>query len=91
MDSDQASMGTVEPLEYYPFWSKIGSWRWQCDKECCHYAASKCPQSLARHNEPFSKVIQGPHNSNVDKMFALEARIPYEKIFDCQKNKYAWI
>ena len=53
MDSDQASMGAAEPLEY-PFWSKIRSRRWQCDRERCCDAASMCLQSLARHNEPFS-------------------------------------
>jgi len=52
--TDEASMGTAEPLEY-PFWykKKIRSLRWQCDRERCLDAASKCPQSLAGHDEPF--------------------------------------
>jgi hypothetical protein len=33
--------------------------------EFCCDAASKCPQSLAGHNEPFFRVIQGPHSSTV--------------------------
>ena len=51
-DSDQASIGAVEPLEY-PFWLKIHSQRWQCDRECCRDSASKCLQSLVGHDEPF--------------------------------------
>ena len=39
MASDQVSMGAAEPPEY-PLWSKIPSWRWQCDKERCRDAAS---------------------------------------------------
>ena len=61
--SDQASMGAVEPLEY-PFWLKILSQRWQCDRERCRDAVSMCPQSLARHDEPFF-LSQGPHDSTV--------------------------
>ena len=49
---DQVSMGAAEPLEY-PFCSYIRSRRWQCDREHCCDATSKCPQSLAGHNEPF--------------------------------------
>jgi len=49
MDSDQASMEAAEPLEY-PFCWKFRSGRWQCDRKHCCDAASKCPQSLARHN-----------------------------------------
>ena len=64
-DSDQVSIGAAEPLEF-PFWSKIRSRRWQCDREHCHDAASKYLQSLAGHNEPFFWVIQGPHDSTVD-------------------------
>ena len=37
--------GTTE----IPFWPKILSRRWQCDREYCRDAASKCPQSLAGH------------------------------------------
>ena len=58
-------MGAVEPLEY-PFWSKMHSQRWQCDREHCRDAASKCLQSLAGHDEPFFRVIQGPHDRTVD-------------------------
>ena len=65
MDTGQASLGAAEPLEY-PFWSNILSLKWQCDRECCHDAASKCPQSLAGHDEPFFRVVQGPHVSTVD-------------------------
>ena len=35
------------------FWPKNRLWRWQCDREHCRDAASKCPQSLAEHDEPF--------------------------------------
>ena len=50
-------MGDTEPLEY-PFWSNIRSRRWQCDRKRCRDAASKCPQSLAEHNEPFSESFK---------------------------------
>jgi len=51
-DSDQASMVAAEPLKYL-FWPKIRSRKWQCDREHCCNAASKCPQSLAGHDELF--------------------------------------
>jgi hypothetical protein len=37
-------MGAAELLEY-TFWSKHRSWRWQCDSECTHDAASKGPHA----------------------------------------------
>jgi len=53
-DSDQVTMGNAEPLEYPPFFlKKILSRRWQCDRERCRDAASKCPQSLAGEDGPF--------------------------------------
>jgi len=52
MDSDQASMVAEEPLKYL-LWPNIHSRRWQCDREHCRDVASKCPQSLAGHDEPF--------------------------------------
>ena len=64
MNTDQASMGSAETLDY-PFWSKICSPRWQCDRERCRDAASKCPQSLTLHDEPFFWVVQGPHDSTL--------------------------
>ena len=63
-DSDQAIKGAAVPLEYN-FWSKIRSWRWQCDRELCRDAAPKCQQSLAGHDEPFFWVVQGTHDSTV--------------------------
>ena len=63
-DSDQATMGTAEPLEY-PFWSKLPSRRWQCDRGRCRDAASKCLQSLPGHDEPFFWIVQGAHDSTV--------------------------
>jgi hypothetical protein len=40
----QVSMEAAEPLEY-PFWSKLSSRRWQCDREHSGHAASKCPHA----------------------------------------------
>ena len=57
MDSDQVNMVAAEPLKYL-FWPKIRSGRWQCDREHCHDAASKCPQSLTGHDEPFSESFK---------------------------------
>jgi len=37
-----------------PFLSKTCSRRWQCDRKRCRDAASKCPQSLAGHDKPFT-------------------------------------
>jgi len=56
-DSDQASMVAAEPLKYL-FWPKIRSRRWQCDRKHCRDAASKCPQSLAEHDETFLWVVK---------------------------------
>jgi hypothetical protein len=56
-DSDWANKGVAEPLEY-PFWSKICSWRWQCDRKPCCDAASKCPQSQAGTMNPFSELFK---------------------------------
>jgi hypothetical protein len=43
-DSDQASKGPAEPLEY-TFWSKLRARKWLCDRERNRDAASKCPHS----------------------------------------------
>ena len=64
-ESDQMSMGATE-LPEYPLWSKIRSRRWQCDREHCRDAASKCLRSLVGQDEPFFWVVQGPHDSTVD-------------------------
>jgi hypothetical protein len=51
-------MWALEPLEY-PFWSKLHSWRWQCDKERSRDAASKCPHAqFLGQNVMDSMVIQ---------------------------------
>jgi len=54
----------AEPLKCL-FWPKIRSRRWQCDREHCRDAASKCPQTLAGHDELFFLDVQGPHDSTV--------------------------
>ena len=59
-------------------------------ERCCD-AASKCPQSLAGHSEPFFWAVQACHNSTVDYLFVLEAWLPNEQHLDCWKNKLAWI
>ena len=51
------------------------------------HPASKCPQCLAGHDEPFRRVVQGPHDSTVDQLFVLEAPIPHEQHLDCRKNR----
>jgi len=63
-DSNQASMVAAEQLIYI-FWPKLLSRRWQCDSERCRDAASKCPQNLAGHDEPFFWVVQGPQESTI--------------------------
>ena len=50
----------------WPHWNtlfgqKIRSRRWQCERKV-RDTASKCPQSLAGHDETFLWVLQGPHD-----------------------------
>jgi hypothetical protein len=37
-------MVAAEPLKYL-FWPKVRLRRWQCDREHCRDAASKCPRA----------------------------------------------
>ena len=50
-------MLAAEPMKYL-LWLKIRSRRWQCDRQHCRDAASKCPKSLAGHDDPFSESFK---------------------------------
>jgi hypothetical protein len=64
MDSDQVSIGNLDPLEYI-FWSKHHSQRWQCDRECSRHAASKCPHAqFLGQNVVDGLVIQIQHTTD---------------------------
>jgi hypothetical protein len=43
----------------YPFWSKLRSWRWQCDRERSRHEASKCLHAhFLSHNVMDGLVIK---------------------------------
>jgi hypothetical protein len=56
-DSDQPSMGASESLKD-PFWSKLRSRRWQCDRKRSRDATSECPHAQFLGQNVNGLVIQ---------------------------------
>ena len=64
-DSDQGSMGALEPQEC-PFQPKLRSQRPPCDKGHCHDGASNCQQCLVARKQLFLSVFQESHGNKTD-------------------------